>query len=146
MKALLLALSFLGIFAASAQKKRVPDTEASWKLLLNKKILLKATTEDEAANVIPVKRRKKCGPLQVAYVPASSQKTGWNRTITVYGANDQELFKASGNSLKMSWAKLSALAKGQTELKVYTMAIPSDPAKAALVRVRRVHLVTIRLV
>ena len=31
------------------------------------------------------------------------------------------------------------------KLKIYTVAIPSDPAKAAAVRVRRVHICTIEL-
>ena len=149
MKAFLLLLSFFAVLTVSAQKvMNRGGADASWKLLWGKKTLLKAAAEDEAANVIALKRSdlRKANSLQLLYTPAGDQQSGWKRTIAIYDAADNELYKKEGNTLKISNRTLARLANGKAELKIYTMAVPSDPAKAALVRVRRVHLVTIRVV
>jgi hypothetical protein len=154
MKILLLALTFLASFSLAAQEtvslKRGSD--ASWKLTLGKKTLLKATAEDPAANVISIKRSdlKKKNTLTLLY---SGSNSGWVRTMTVYGidqtptdATETELTQQKGSKLVLSSAAVARLAKGHQELKIYTMAVPSDPKVAATVRVRRVHLVTIRII
>jgi hypothetical protein len=147
MKLFLLFAALLFSIAVFAQKRGVP-AEASWKVTLGSKTLLKASAEDETANVITVRRAdlKKKGNFILAYTPGSDESTGWNRTITVYGENDTELQQHKGNKLTLSNYALATLLKDKQQVKIYTMAIPSDKRKAALVRVRRVHLVTVNVV
>jgi hypothetical protein len=143
---LLVTVMFAALFSF-AQKRGAAASEASWKVSLGKKVLLKATGEDENANVITLRRAdlKKKASFTLSYVPESGQSAGWNRTITVYGANDTELQQHKGNKLTLSNYALAQLVKGKDQVKIYTMAIPSDKRKAALVRVRRMHLVTINI-
>ncbi|GAB4093634.1 hypothetical protein [Flaviaesturariibacter terrae] len=146
MKRFLLLLSFLAaVTVVSAQKfGGRASGEASWRLLWGKKTLLRATQEDETANVVSLRRSefRKKNSLSLAYF---GTEKGWKRSLSIVGANDAELYKKDGSTFLLSSSALARLAKGQTELKIYTIAIPSDPNVAATVRVRRVHLVTIRL-
>ncbi|RYZ21606.1 MAG: hypothetical protein EOO16_12270 [Chitinophagaceae bacterium] len=142
-------LLFLALFAGTfvfAQKRGVSE-EASWKITQGKKTLLSTETEDEAANVITLRRAdlKKNGTFTLQFKPAAGQATGWKRTIGLYGANDEILKEFSGNKLSLSSLALSGLLKGRKQVMIYTMAIPSDPKKAVLVRMRRVHLATINV-
>ncbi|RYY65835.1 MAG: hypothetical protein EOO12_05945 [Chitinophagaceae bacterium] len=149
MKGFLLLLSFFAVLAVSAQKvMNRGASEASWKVLWGKKSLLKAAAEDEAANVVSIKRSalNKKNTFTILYTPAADQKSGWNRSIAAYDDADNVLKQQKGARFSVSSATLKAMAKGHNEIRIYTTAVPSDPAKAAVVRVRRVHLVTIRIV
>jgi hypothetical protein len=147
MKKLFLLCSLLFAALITFAQKQGASAEASWKVTLGKKVLLRATGEDEAANVITIKRSdlKKKGNFVLNYTPDSEERTGWNRSITVYGANDTELQQHKGNTVTLSNYALAQLVKDKQQITIYTMAIPSDKKKAALVRVRRVHLVTINI-
>jgi hypothetical protein len=147
MKKLFVLCTLLMTAVIAFAQKGAASAEASWKVSLGKKVLLRATAEDESANVITIKRSdlKKKGNFVLSYTPGSDERTRWNRTITVYGANDTELQQHKGNTVTLSNSALAQLVKGKEQITVYTMAIPSDKKKAALVRIRRVHLVTINV-
>jgi len=69
----------------------------SWKICLDKKTLLKASAEDEQKNIAKISSGdlKKSKSLVVNYSESSQQK-GWERTISVYNAQDQELSSKKG--------------------------------------------------
>ncbi|TCJ13113.1 hypothetical protein EPD60_13670 [Flaviaesturariibacter flavus] len=148
MRILLLLLSLFTATVLFAQKRGAASgEEASWKITYGKKTLLSTSVEDEAVNVITLRRAdlKKNGTFTLQFKPAAGQATGWKRTIGIYGPSDETLKEFSGNKLSLSSLALSGLLRGRTQVKIWTMAIPSDPKKAALVRMRRVHLVTINV-
>ena len=124
------------------------NTQADdWKIFHNKKLLLSTSEESETKNVraIPLSDLDKAGELIVMYEEGNPDKE-WKRTIAIVDDNDKSLFeKAEINKIQVSNADLKKLAAGKTKLKIYTWAIPKDPAKAALVRIRKVHLCTITL-
>ena len=117
----------------------------SWKLTHNSKVVLQSKEEDPEGNAFALRIAdfNKAGALSVVFKGAGGPE--WIRTITVVDENDGELATHKGSTYTIPNAGLRSLFKKSSVLKFYTMAIPSDPEKAALVRVRRVHLATITL-
>lgn len=118
---------------------------SSWKITHNNKQVLKASVEDESKNVITISASelKKSGQLCVVYTDKQKQK-GWKREIALFDENDTELLRHSGETLKVNNLKLNLLANKAKTIKIYTWSLPTDPAKAAVIRIRRVHVATIR--
>ncbi len=138
MKKLLLLLPLFATFFVGAQD--------SWKVVHNASTRLSANEESPEENVfsIRISDLNKTGTLTITY-KANEPQADWIRTIMIVDEDDSELATNQGNTFRLQNAALRALFKKATTLKIYTMAIPSDPEKAALVRVRRVHLATITL-
>lgn len=141
MKNLLLLVTFLSTaFISQAQD--------SWKIKLNQKVLLSAAAEDETKNSKKIKRTElnKPGYLEVLY-KEMPVKTGWQRSLLLFDENDMELWRKDNSkaAVKISNATLKKLFAGKTRIKIYTISLPTDPNKAAAVRVRRVHLCTLEL-
>ena len=138
MKVFLLALGFIAVSAASAQD--------SWKVLLNGKAVLSASTENEEKNRITVKASdlKKKQDFQVIYTEQPKEK-GWDRTIMAVAENDHELSRQETGKFKIKNALLESFFKKSKTIRIYTVSLPADPAKRAVIRVRRVHLCTLVL-
>ena len=121
-------------------------SQDTWKLTLNGKIVFTAKEESEEKNKLTIKKsdlsKKKNFYLLYSEKDRDDQ---WEREIMVFGANDHELLRQKSNRLNISNAKLLTLFNKSNTLKIYTIALPKDPAKRAVVRVRRVHLVTLTL-
>jgi len=118
----------------------------SWKLSLDKKRLLEASTENEQKNIVSVtvSELKKSKLLEINYTQAAFEK-GWERTISVYDENDQELKTAKGNRLTLKTSAVRSLLGQHKAIKFYTLYSPTDPKMKAAVRLRRVHLFTVVL-
>jgi len=118
----------------------------SWKVCLDKKTLLEASTEDEKKNTIKISSSdlKKAKTFVITYKESSQQK-GWERTISVYTAEDQELKIQTGKKLSLKTSELKNLLNQYKELKIYTLNSPTDPKVKMQVRLRRVHLCTLVL-
>jgi hypothetical protein len=118
----------------------------SWKVTFNGKEVLNASTEDEAKNMITLKKSdlKKKKDFILAYHGEQEQK-GWERTIAAYDSLDTELAKQKGTRFKLTGTALQSLFKKSKTIKIYTVALPADPKLKAAVRVRRVHLCTLIL-
>gem|GEM_PF-1006119 len=138
MKSFLLFLSLLVSTALFAQKG------PSWKLFRNKTVLLSATQEDETANQLTIRRSslKRAGSYRLVYTGSTADKS-WVRSFIIVGTGDEELQRFEGRPLVVSNGMLAKLAKVHKTIRIYTMAVPSDPNVAATVRVRREHLATI---
>ncbi|MEI9807120.1 MAG: hypothetical protein WDO16_04095 [Bacteroidota bacterium] len=121
----------------------------SWKIKWNKKTILQAGKEDETANTKKIKRadlsKKYC--LEISYQEADPAKEKeWTRSFLIYGDSDNDVLrKDSTRSIQVTAAELKKLFGDQKKIRIYTIAIPSDPDLAARVRVRRVHLCTLEL-
>lgn len=117
-----------------------------WKLHHGGKILVQALEENEAKNkaTLTTAALKKPGFLLVNFTEEEKQQ-GWQRYIAVYDASDNELMQKPAASLKLQNAQLRTWSKRAKKLRIYTWSLPTDPQKAALVRVRRVHLATLTI-
>jgi len=119
----------------------------SWKVYHNKKLLVNANEENETKNIVAINKTElnKAGELIVMYEEGNPNKE-WKRTIAILDEKDINLFeKAEINKIQVSNTILKKLTAGKTKLKIYSWSIPKDPAKAALIRIRRVHLCTLEL-
>jgi hypothetical protein len=141
-KFLLLILSFAYLLPQAQQGD-------SWKIKWNKKIILETGQENETANTRRIKEAdldKNCF-LEILYKEADAKKEKeWNRSFIFFGENDSELSrKDSSRKIKISGAELKKLFGNKKKVMLFTIAIPTDPEMAAIVRVRRVHLCTLEL-
>ena len=118
----------------------------SWKVSLDKKIVLKTSTEDAEKNVIKISSAdlKKAKIFTVSYIESSPQK-GWERTITAYDEKDNELKKQKGKTFTFKTSELKNLLLKYKTVKIYTINSPTDPKMKSQVRLRRVHLCTLVL-
>jgi hypothetical protein len=134
--ALLLTLSLSG--PALAQD--------SWKVVHNGKQKLAASAEKPDGNVVTVNRAdlSRTGTFVIKYNEAEPQ-TGWTRTITMVDKGETELHTHTGNLFTISNANLKKLFASVNTIYVYSWSLPNDPELAARIRVRRVHLSTIKL-
>jgi hypothetical protein len=139
MKILLLLTLSLSLSLSALSQDR-------WKLHHGGKILVQAVEENEAKNkaTLTVGALKKSGFLLVNYTEEEKPQ-GWQRYIAVYDASDNELFQKPTASLKIQNTQLRTWSKKAKKLKIYSWSLPTDPQKAALVRVRRVHLATLTI-
>jgi hypothetical protein len=119
----------------------------NWKVYHNKQLLLSASEESETKNTRSINKADldKIGELIVMYEAGIPDKE-WKRNIAIFDEKDSILFeKAEINKIQVSNADLKKMLHGKTKIKIYTWAIPKDPAKAAVIRIRRVHLCTLQL-
>lgn len=139
----LLLLFLATCFLANAQETR------HWTVKSNKLQLLNTDTEDTAKNIIPV-RISDLSSKNIFTVSYFTEKTGnkdsWKRTIGIYSMADKELYRKDAPVLKINGAALKKMLLENKIIKIYSWAIPKDPAQAARVRVRRVHLCSIELI
>ena len=133
---------FLFVFISVTALAQALQNE-TWIISHNSKQKLKTATENEQKNLvrIPGADLKRPGQLFVNYT--GRHQKDWKRIIALYDTRDNELLKHNGNLLKVGNSKLNSLANSADTIKIYTMALPSDPAVAATVRVRRIHLATL---
>ena len=118
----------------------------SWKVCLDKKELLQTSKEDEQKNVFTITSTelKKSKKFEINYKQASPDKA-WERTISIYDVNDQELKTVKGNRFSLTTAALKSLLEQHKTIKFYTLYSPIDPKMKMMVRLRRVHLCTMVL-
>ncbi|MFL5772944.1 MAG: hypothetical protein ACJ75F_07295 [Flavisolibacter sp.] len=132
---------FLFLFALIPFTMSAQD---SWKVQLNDKVVLKTSEENSEKNVIKISASslQKKKDFIISYSEGEKKK-GWQRFITIYNDQDGELYKQTGNKIKMKNSVLSSLFEKSKTLKVYTWSLPTDPKLKQTVRVRRVHLCTL---
>ena len=128
-----LMATLLLTFAAMAQDR--------WTVQLNSKTLLMATEEDTTKNVVKADDLKK-GSLIVTYVPSKADNER-KRRIMIYDMNDQELYSKEAHSITVPVSNIKKWRLTSPQIKVYT--IPVLGEEGANVRLRRVHLATIKL-
>jgi hypothetical protein len=133
----------LGVLTLSFMNNQTDN----WKVFHNKNLLLSASEESEEKNRVTLSKAElsQTGVLALSYTGAALD-TGWKRSFMIIDESGNILGeKESYYGFKLKNADLKKLFGKGSILKIYTWAIPKDPAKAALVRVRRVHLCTVVL-
>jgi hypothetical protein len=118
-----------------------------WKIFHAKKLLLSATEESEAKNVVKFKRAdlNKGGQLSIEFREAIPNKD-WIRTFAIFDDRDSALFeRRSFSSVRITNASLKKMSEGKTKIKIYTWSLPQNSKLASTIRIRRVHLCTLEL-
>lgn len=120
-----------------------------WEIKWNDKAILTASAEDESRNTVSINRKelsKDHGLGIIYYEPDKDKEKEWDRSFILFGDKDEELMrKEKTRDVKIPGAELKKAFAGESKIRIYTIAIPTDPELAARVRVRRVHLCTIEL-
>ena len=144
MKYILLFLSIFSLQALNAQKKSIQVSIPGKAIQVN-------LDEENPANVLSINSSSasiKTGKLKVVNHSWKTEKE-WKRSFSIYNSTDAVVAtitpcKISGNYEILLNKILPKMVKGETYT-LYTMAIPRDPKKAAVVRVRRVLVCTINV-
>ena len=125
------------------------QADPSWNVRHNNKMLLRSSEEDAVKNTIPIRLSdfNEKGSFIITY---TNTRTGneakkWVRTIALFTEADSVLYSKKSCSLKVADTDLKKMLQQNRIIKVYTWAVPKDPAQAARVRIRRVHLCTFEL-
>jgi hypothetical protein len=123
---------------------------ANWSIKHNKKDLLRAYKEDPEKNIVNVKlsdlNKKSNFIISYFEMNQAGSRNKWVRTIALFTKTDKELYRKDSGSIKIADIQLEKMLKENKTIRVYTWALPKDPAEAARVRIRRVHLCTIELI
>ena len=143
---LLISLIYTFLYAPAQPQTMNAD---SWKIKWNKKTILETGKENEPLNSKKIKKadldKNYC--LEISYKESDKKKEQeWKRSFLFFDETDAELLrKDSTRELKITAAELKEIFTGKKKIRIYTIAIPTDPELAARVRVRRVHLCTLEL-
>lgn len=119
----------------------------SWKIFHNRKELASFNNKKESADerrVVLLNRSiDDPGFFIIEFKPAGEEKE-WIRTIAFLDSNDR-IIKEYNNTLflRIHNTEMGNIAGGKQKIKVYSWAVPKDPAAAAAVRVRRILLCTL---
>lgn len=119
----------------------------SWEIFQNRKEVSKFNnkkeTSDERRVVLLNRFLEGPGFFVIEYKPASDQAE-WIRTIAFYDSTDKQIREYNNTLLlRIHNSEIAGIMEGRQKVKVYSWAIPKDPAIAATVRVRRQLLCTL---
>ena len=103
----------------------------------------KKETNDERRVLLLNRFLEGPGFFVIEFKPAASQAE-WIRTIAFYDSTDK-LIREYNNTLflRIHNSEIAGIMEGRQKVKVYSWAVPKDPAVAATVRVRRLLLCTL---
>jgi hypothetical protein len=137
MKTFLLVLSVSIASAAFSQDSLI--------IKHNNLILLRSVvSEDTLKNKIKIDEDGLAdGNIFIQY--KTKEEGNWERTFYLIDDKDRILLQKKGTSISLDNVTLKQLFKKLDEIKVYTMALPTDPKLKASVRVRRILLCTLKL-
>jgi hypothetical protein len=142
MKLILILLATLLLQQADAQKNSIIVTAQNQTLKVN-------LQDENPEKVIAIKSTLKSattGKLTITNTDWIKDKD-WKRSFEIYDNADQSIAKVAPTKTSGKYEVLlktltSKMKKGET-YSLYTIAIPRDPKKAAVVRVRRVLVCSI---
>ena len=128
-------------FTASAQKYD------SWEIYHNRKSAgsfnLKKETDDERRVVLLNRNLDGPGFFVIEFTPQKNQGD-WVRNIAFFDSSGHSLRQFNNTLfLRILNSEISGILEGRQGVKVYSWAIPKDPAEAATVPERRILLCTI---
>jgi len=131
------------LFSLAAQSQEYD----SWQIFHNRKEVSKFNnkkeTNDERRVLLLNRIMEGPGFFIIEYTPAKEQEE-WIRTIAFYDSTDN-LIREFKNTLflRIHNSEIAGIMDGRQKVKVFSWAIPKDPAIAATVRVRRQLLCTL---
>jgi hypothetical protein len=144
---------FFILFITTAHLTRAQVT--SWTVRLGDKVIASFEGEDKEKNVVKltIEQILKKKRFSVGYITPRDEKE-WIRTFMINDSTGSGISipktspaKWRGKDVRFTTQSndLAAALSQHKKIMIYFTSIPSDPAKAALVRVRPVHICTIIL-
>ena len=120
--------------------------QQSWTVSHQKKVLLKNVEEDTEGNIIKIRR----SALSLSGCLTITFKVNDGTVIRTLMADDSSRvgiknWEKVKKTISISNTDLKKLFKGRNKILLYFTEIPKDPAKAAVVRMRPLHLCTLEL-
>ncbi len=134
----LLLLSVSIAIAANAQR--------SWDVRVQTKTMLKKAEENPEKNKVTIKRSL-LSKKDLLTIKLNEPDTAYNITIEAFADDRSGLqsWEYKGKPLVIAGKDLKKLFIGRNKIQFHYMAIPKDPALAAVVRIRPVHICTVTL-
>jgi hypothetical protein len=138
-----LVLYILILFTTAVQAQSYDK----WEIYQNRKEVNtfnnKKETTDERKVLLLNRFLEGPGYFVIEFTPAAEQAE-WIRTIAFYDSTDK-LIRDYNNTLflRIHNSEIAGIMEGRQKVRVYSWAIPKDPAVAATVRVRRLLLCTL---
>jgi hypothetical protein len=119
----------------------------SWAIYHNRKEVSrfnnKKETNDERKVTLLNRILEGPGFFIIEYTPAAEQ-SDWIRTIGFFDTSGKSIREFSNTLfLKIHNSEIAGIMENQQKVRVYSWAVPKDPAVAATVRVRRILLCTL---
>ena len=103
----------------------------------------KKETNDERRVVLLNRFLEGPGFFVIEYAPAAEQAE-WIRTIAFYDSTDKQIREYNNTLfLRIHNSEIAGIMEGRQKVRVYSWAVPKDPAVAATVRIRRILLCTL---
>lgn len=103
----------------------------------------KKETNDERRVVLLNRFLEGPGFFVIEYTPAAEQAE-WIRTIAFYDSTDKKIREYNNTLfLRIHNSEIAGIMEGRQKVRVYSWAVPKDPAVAATVRIRRILLCTL---
>lgn len=122
------------------------QAQQNWCVDYQKTSLLKKVSEDKEKNNVTITKSslEKSGELVITFnLPDKSiTRTVMADNIDGSGIESWEMVK---KKLSVQVAVLKKMMADKEQIEFYMTEIPSDPEKAAVVRVRKIHLFTLRV-
>jgi hypothetical protein len=127
----------------------VAQSGGSWKIVLNKKAVLKGEQDsDTMNNLLPVKKAdlSNNGIFKIEY-DKKQEPGGWRRSIAIFDTLETAIAQRdSTNSLEFYNKDLLKILWSRKKVHIYTWSAPMDKGMAAAIRIRRIRLCTIELI
>ena len=119
----------------------------SWEIYQNRKEVSKFNnkkeTNDERRVLLLNRFLEGPGFFVIEYTSAAEQAE-WIRTIAFYDSTDKQIREYNNTLLlRIHNSEIAGIMEGRQKVRVYSWAVPKDPALAATVRVRRILLCTL---
>jgi hypothetical protein len=138
-----LFLYILILFSATVQAQSYDK----WEIYQNRKEVSsfnnKKETTDERRILLLNRFLEGPGFFVIEFKPAAEQAE-WIRTIAFYDSTDKQIREYNNTLfLQIHNSEIAGIMEGRQKVKVYSWAIPKDPAIAATVRIRRLLLCTL---
>jgi len=118
-----------------------------WEIYQNRKEVSsfnnKKETNDERRVLLLNRFLEGPGFFVIEFKPAAEQEE-WIRTIAFYDSTDKQIREYNNTLfLRIHNYEIAGIMERRQKVKVYSWAVPKDPAVAATVRVRRILLCTL---
>jgi hypothetical protein len=119
----------------------------SWEVFHNRKEVSKFNskkeTTDERKVVLLNRFLEGPGFFIIEYTPAAEQSE-WIRTIGFFDSSDKSIREYNNTLLlRLHNSEIAGIMEGREKVRVYSWAVPKDPALAATIRIRRILLCTL---
>jgi hypothetical protein len=131
------------------------NAQRAWTVTHGTNTKFSATSENEIKNKISISKSSlnKPGNLTISY--RNTDEKGWKRQMMITDTAGNHISspwdsismtgKAGTSVFRMPNTMLKKLLTQYSKIKIHTIALPTDPELAAVIRVRSIHVITVIL-